>query len=144
MLRTLRERMAGEGGFSLLELLVVILIMGILAAVALPAFLGQRHKAQDANAKSDARNFVSAMQSCFTWSETYVGCDTSQDVTDLGIATGTSPGQVTLSDLAADAYRVVGHSESGNDFTIQKAGGASPTRTCTTQGKGTCPSNGNW
>ena len=65
MFRMIRKRMKGEKGFTLIELLVVIIIIAILAAIAIPTFLGQRQKAQDAAAKSLIRNAMTAVESAY-------------------------------------------------------------------------------
>lgn len=60
-----------QGGFSLVELLVVIIILGILAAVAVPIFLFQRKKAVDASLESDAHSVAIHMEAAYTITEAY-------------------------------------------------------------------------
>ena len=139
MLQKLTNRISEEKGFTLIELLVVILIIGILAAIALPAFLGQRQKGQDASAKSDARNLVSHMESCFAGSETYANCDTSDDVTNSGIPSS----NYTITPNGTTGYTIVATSKSTGTFSIIKSG-STITRSCSKAGKGACPSGGTW
>ena len=132
--------MRQQDGFTLIELLVVIMVIAILAAIALPAFLGQRSKAQDGAAKSNARTVVSAMEGCYTENARYDPCPDDAP----GVELGTGPGEVEVTP-AGDTYVIVAHSRTGNTFTVEKLADSSVVRRCdgTPEPRGGCV-GGQW
>jgi prepilin-type N-terminal cleavage/methylation domain-containing protein len=66
-----RQNGNDEGGFTLIELMVVVMIIAILVGIAIPAFLGARRRAQDTASKSDLRNALGTAQTIFTDNQAY-------------------------------------------------------------------------
>jgi type IV pilus assembly protein PilA len=148
MLHKLRQRAQDEKGFTLIELLVVILIIGILAAIALPAFLNQRTKAQDTEAKSKARTAQTAMETLYVNEQDYTAAKTTA-TTLSDIEPSLADGSATLAVDSADktTWKLTVTSVTTSTFSIEKAvtaGVPKVTRTCLPKGKGGCPSSGNW
>ena len=144
MLNKLRERAQDEKGFTLIELLVVILIIGILAAIALPAFLNQRSKAQDTEAKSAARTAQTALETYYTDEQNYNTNVATLRTIEPALNEGVAQAGLAITP-GADSYTVtVTQAKTGSVFTIAKAAGGAVTRTCTTAGSKGCPSSGTW
>ncbi len=71
MIHWMRSRLGNEEGFTLVELMVVVLIIAILVAIAIPTFLGARESAQDRAAQSDLRNALTAEKVYYVDNEVY-------------------------------------------------------------------------
>ncbi|MEA2444677.1 MAG: type pilus assembly protein PilA, partial [Thermoleophilales bacterium] len=117
------------------------------AAIALPAFLGQQKKGEDAEAKSNARNAVSQVESCYSSEQNYGNCLTAAQLGDTGLPIDAAADpKVTITAPTATTFTVVATSKSGNTYTINRTS-TGLTRSCTVadvKARGGCKSDNTW
>ncbi len=102
LIQSIKSRRDEEDGFTLIELMVVVLIIAILIAIAIPTFLGARQRAQDRAAQSDIRNGLTAEKTFYTDVESYSAVAASMQAIEPSLQWGTktivTTGDVTTGD----------------------------------------------
>lgn len=128
-----------QHGFTFVEMLVTTVVIGLLAAIMIPAFLGQREKAEGATAQSLLRTGASTMEAAAVDTQDY-GLVTparlaaaEPNISWLAAAGAvTSANEVSVTSLSAQGYTLSTTSPSGTTYTLVKDLTAKPTvtRTC--------------
>ena len=122
MLTSLRQRLQkDEDGFTLIELMVVVLIIAILLAIAVPVFKRQQDSTYDAQAKSAVRNLVTHLEACWSDQQTYANCDTDAKLGGTGLEWGPGGGQVQITVAGQKTFVAIANSTTGAQFWIQKS-----------------------
>lgn len=125
MIQAIQNRLRKDEGFTLIELMVVVLIIAILIAIAIPTFLGARERAQDRAAQSDLRNALLAAEVFYVDNESYdVAAATDLSDIEPELSFDLTVGNASTSTIgvldAATEILFVRESESGTFFCIAK------------------------
>jgi type IV pilus assembly protein PilA len=150
----MRERLSKEEGFTLIELMVVVLIIAVLVAIAIPSFLGFRNQAQDRATQTDLRNALLAEKAVWTATSAFSATAADLKVYEPTVELSASlsedkvlaefdsdtASQVCLSQQSASgATFMIYDNESASGGTFYAAAGADVTITCPSAASPTIP-----
>jgi type IV pilus assembly protein PilA len=145
VLKHLKERRQSEEGFTLIELMVVVLIMGILMAIAIPTFLATQGSAHDAAAKSNATNALTNEKAYFESNQVFLDAPSSTNgntldsnlpwgtgANDVVAMAGVTPFATPFAEISSGTTSTIllieANSKSGDCFYIyDNESGATPT-----------------
>jgi type IV pilus assembly protein PilA len=130
-----RQPIRDQHGFTLVEILVVILLVAILAMIALPSFLGQRTKAQDSEAQGTIRTAQMALATYETNHDTFDASRADLEKIEPAISEATTGFDV---DGTSTTYEITERSESGTTFTLERDADGVITRDCSAHAQGLC------
>ncbi|NOY57176.1 MAG: prepilin-type N-terminal cleavage/methylation domain-containing protein [Actinobacteria bacterium] len=143
MMEKIHQRLHSDEGFTLVELMVVVLIIAILMAIAIPTFLGARQKAQDRAAQSNLRNGLTAAKVFYVDGETYLSTNIAGTITayealepslDFDTLANVSTSKIGIPVATASTVVLVTESASGTFFCIadDTSGGGTTYNSATT------------
>ncbi|MGO9875458.1 MAG: prepilin-type N-terminal cleavage/methylation domain-containing protein [Acidimicrobiia bacterium] len=113
------RRRDAEEGFTLIELMVVVLIIAILIAIAVPTFLGARTRAQDVSAKSDLRNALTTEKTSYTDNQQYTATTATLQAIEPALKWGTALTVTVGTTVATDDIVCLSEtSKSGSVFSL--------------------------
>jgi len=129
-----RDRLAAEHGFTLIEVLVVVVIIAALAAIALPAFASQRHKAVDAAAQELARTAQTTAETIAVDNggsyENVTIAEVHRYEPSIPTSTEARPAYLSAATHAASEYSITVTAQNGDEFTISRDATGDVTREC--------------